>query len=73
MPLAERLLNQEKKSKEKLYSLCHPEVECISKGKAYKKYEFGCKAALLLIKKACVSQWKQCMGILMMVIQSIKQ
>jgi len=30
MPLAERLLNQEKKSKEKLYSLCHPEVECIS-------------------------------------------
>ena len=57
MPLAERLLNQEKKSKEKLYSLCHPEVECISKGKAHKKYEFGCKAALVTTHKEglCVS------------------
>lgn len=57
MPLAERLLKQEKKSKEKLYSLCHPEVECISKGKAHKKYEFGCKAALVITHKEglCVS------------------
>lgn len=57
MPLAERLLKQEKKSKEKLYSLYHPEVECISKGKAHKKYEFGCKAALVITHKEglCVS------------------
>lgn len=57
MPLVERLLKQEKKSKEKLYSLCHPEVECISKGKAHKKYEFGCKTALVITHKEglCVS------------------
>jgi len=31
--------------KEKLYSWHAPEVECIAKGKAHKKYEFGCKAS----------------------------
>ena len=51
MPLVERLVKQEKKSKEKLYSLYHPEVKCISKGKAHKKYEFGCKAALVITHK----------------------
>ena len=37
--------------------MCHPEVECISKGKAHKKYEFGCKAALVTTHKEglCVS------------------
>lgn len=30
----------------KLYSWHAPEVECIAKGKAHKKYEFGCKASL---------------------------
>lgn len=42
---AERLLRQQKNSKQKLYSLHAPEVECISKGKAYKRYEFGVKAS----------------------------
>jgi len=51
MPLAQRLLKQDKKSKQKLYSLCHPEVECISKGKAHKKYEFGCKVAIVTTHK----------------------
>ena len=31
----------------KIYSLRAPEVECIAKGKAHKKYEFGCKASLV--------------------------
>lgn len=44
--LAERLLKQEKKSRNKLYSLHEPFVDCISKGKAHKRYEFGCKASL---------------------------
>jgi IS5 family transposase len=34
------------KAKEKLYSWHAPEVECIAKGKAHKKYEFGCKMSL---------------------------
>ena len=42
---AKRLLVQEKHSKNKLYSLHAPETECISKGKAHKRYEFGVKAS----------------------------
>lgn len=43
---ATRLLAQERTSKQKLYSVHAPEVECISKGKIHKKYEFGCKVSL---------------------------
>lgn len=42
----EKLLDQTKTSKDKIYSLHAPEVECIAKGKARKKYEFGNKVAL---------------------------
>jgi IS5 family transposase len=42
---AARLLAQKKRSKNKLYSLHAPETECISKGKANKRYEFGVKAS----------------------------
>jgi IS5 family transposase len=34
------------KTPNKIYSWHAPEVECIAKGKARKKYEFGCKASL---------------------------
>lgn len=43
---AEKLLAQQRKSKNKLYSIDAPEVECISKGKAHKQYEFGCKVSV---------------------------
>ncbi len=43
---AEKLLAQQRKSKNKLYSIDAPEVECISKGKAHKPYEFGCKVSV---------------------------
>ena len=43
---ADRLLSQQRKSKNKLYSIDAPEVECISKGKAHKQYEFGCKVSV---------------------------
>ena len=43
---ARRLLDQERDSKNKLYSVWAPEVECISKGKAHKRYEFGCKVSV---------------------------
>ena len=44
--LASRLLSQERHDKNKLYSLHAPEVECIAKGKAHKKYEFGVKVSV---------------------------
>ena len=34
------------KMTDKIYSWHAPEVECIAKGKAHKKYEFGCKASI---------------------------
>ena len=44
---AARLLKQTRTSKDKLYSIHAPEVECIAKGKAHKKYEFANKAAIV--------------------------
>ena len=46
LSLAERLHNQQRNDKNKLYSIHAPEVECISKGKAHKRYEFGCKVSM---------------------------
>ena len=44
--LVERLLAQQPKDKNKLYALHAPEVVCIAKGKAHKRYEFGCKVGI---------------------------
>ena len=52
LALAKRLLAQQKKDKNKLYSLHAPEVECISKGKAHKRYEFGVKASIATTNKS---------------------
>ena len=46
LALARRLLSQQKMDRNKLYSLHAPEVECIGKGKAHKRYEFGVKASI---------------------------
>lgn len=43
---AERILNQQPHDSKKLYSWHEPEVQCISKGKARQRYEFGQKVAL---------------------------
>jgi IS5 family transposase len=51
LAMAERLLNQSKDSKNKLYSIHAPEVECISKGKAHKRYEFGNKVSMVTTSK----------------------
>jgi IS5 family transposase len=51
LSMSNRLLVQEKKSSNKLYSLHAPETYCISKGKAGKPYEFGCKVFLVLTHK----------------------
>ncbi len=46
-----RAMKQTKKSKKKVYSVHEPHVECISKGKAHKRYEFGCKAGFASTSK----------------------
>jgi transposase, IS5 family len=43
---AERIRTQQRHDKNKLYALHAPEVECISKGKARQRYEFGVKVSL---------------------------
>lgn len=45
--LSERILNQKRNDSNKIYSIHAPEVECIAKGKAHKKYEFGCKVSIV--------------------------
>ena len=48
LKLFKKVLAQDKYSKNKIYSLHQPEVYCMSKGKAHKKYEYGCKASVVL-------------------------
>lgn len=43
---ATRICTQRPRDKDKLYSLHEPEVRCISKGKAHKRYEFGQKVSV---------------------------
>ena len=45
LTLAKQLLQQRRDSKNKIYSIHEPQVECIAKGKAHQRYEFGCKVA----------------------------
>jgi IS5 family transposase len=50
--MAERLLAQTRTSKNKLYSVHAPEVECICKGKVHQRYEFGCKTSVATTSKS---------------------
>ena len=43
---AQRIYDQQRKDKGKVYSVHAPEVERISKGKAHKRYEFGVKVSV---------------------------
>lgn len=45
------LYNQKKNSKNKIYSMHAPEIRCISKGKAHKRYEFGNKVSIATTTK----------------------
>jgi len=53
LALAQRILSQRRQDKDKIYSIHAPEVECISKGKAHKKYEFGCKVSVVATSREC--------------------
>ena len=48
---AERIRRQKRNDKCKLYALHAPEVECISKGKSRRPYEFGVKVSLAVTHK----------------------
>lgn len=48
---ADRILGQKRTDRNKTYSVHAPEVECISKGKVHKKYEFGCKVSVVSTTK----------------------
>ncbi|NDV23140.1 IS5 family transposase [Desulfovibrio sp. JC022] len=50
LDLFERVRNQKRSDKDKVYSLHEPDVLCISKGKAHKQYEFGRKASVIVTK-----------------------
>jgi IS5 family transposase len=47
LEIAKRIYAQHPQDKGKLYSVHAPETECIAKGKAHKRYEFGCKVVLV--------------------------
>lgn len=44
-------LAQQRKDKNKIYSLHAPEVACIAKGKAFPQYEFGSKVSIMVGKE----------------------
>jgi len=48
---SERIRTQQRLTKNKLYALHAPEVECISKGNARNPYEFGVKVSLVVTHK----------------------
>jgi IS5 family transposase len=43
----EKVLLQRRNSSHKIYSIHEPDVQCISKGKEHKKYEFGNKVSII--------------------------
>lgn len=54
LALIERVLRQKRHDKNKVYSLHDPNVLCIAKGKAHKKYEFGRKASVTMLRDSSV-------------------
>lgn len=46
LTISKRIFKQQRHDKNKIYSVHEPAVECISKGKAHKRYEFGCKVSV---------------------------
>lgn len=46
LAVSRRIFTQQREDSHKVYSVHEPEVACISKGKAHKRYEFGCKVSV---------------------------
>jgi transposase, IS5 family len=47
LTIARRIFEQQRNDSGKVYSVHAPEVECLTKGKAHKRYEFGCKVRVV--------------------------
>jgi transposase, IS5 family len=54
LPLISIPSSKKKTDAVKVYSVHEPDVQCISKGKEYKKYEFGCKVSLAVTNNSGV-------------------
>lgn len=54
LTLFKEVLAQKKTDSNKIYSLHEPHVQCISKGKEHKKYEFGSKVSIITTKNTGV-------------------
>ena len=54
LDLFKKVLAQKREDKQKIYSLHEPHVQCISKGKEHKKYEFGSKVSIMTTKNSGV-------------------
>jgi IS5 family transposase len=54
LALFKKVLQQKRSDTGKIYSLHEPHVQCISKGKEHKKYEFGSKVSIITTKKSGV-------------------
>ena len=52
LDLFKKVLNQKRGDKNKIYSLHEPEVSCIAKGKAHKKFEFGSKVSFGMLPES---------------------
>ena len=53
LEVSQRVFQQQKKDKDKVYSVHAPEVKCYSKGKVHKRYEFGSKVSVAISAKNC--------------------
>ena len=51
LDLYQKVIDQRRLDKNKIYSLHEPEVACIAKGKAHKKFEFGSKVSFAVVPK----------------------
>jgi IS5 family transposase len=49
--LMQKIIEQKRFDKNKIYSLHEPDVACIAKGKAHKKFEFGSKVSIAILPK----------------------
>jgi IS5 family transposase len=54
LALFNKVLSQKRYDHNKIYSLHEPHVQCISKGKEHKKYEFGSKVSIITTKNSGV-------------------
>jgi len=54
LELFRRVLMQQRNDSQKVYSLHEPHVQCISKGKEHKKYEFGSKVSIITTRNTGV-------------------